>query len=163
MTEEVQEPEVETQEVNPIEDLINNITSGELNKAEGSFQSIIQDKMEDAIAAQRVAVAKSMFNSPEGLDDEEEIVDETIEDENDEITGDTEDETAELGGEGEDGVVADIEASAETEEDSYEEDEIEITDEEIEAAVETVFDEDEEILAELDDEVVEEDETEAVE
>ena len=28
MTEEGQEPEVETQEVNPIEDLINNITSG---------------------------------------------------------------------------------------------------------------------------------------
>ena len=156
MTEEVQEPEVETQEVNPIEDLINNITSGELNKAEGSFQSIIQDKMEDAIAAQRVAVAKSMFNSPEGLDDEEEIVDETIEDEDDEITGDTEDETAELGGEGEDGVVADIEASAE-------EDEIEISDEEIEDAIKTVFQEDEEILAELDDEVVEEDEAEAVE
>jgi hypothetical protein len=156
MTEEVQEPEVETQEVNPIEDLINNITSGELNKAEGSFQSIIQDKMEDAIAAQRVAVAKTIFNTPEGLDDEEEIVDETIEDEDDEITGDTEDETAELGGEGEDGLVADIEASAE-------EDEIEISDEEIEDAIETVFQEDEEILAELDDEVIEEDEIEAVE
>ena len=156
MTEEVQEPEVETQEVNPIEDLINNITSGELNKAEGSFQSIIQDKMEDAISAQRVAVAKSIFDTPEGLDDEEEIVDETIEDENDEITGDTEDETVELGAEDETGLDADIEASAE-------EDEIEISDEEIEDAIETVFQEDEEILAELDDEVVEEDEAEAVE
>ena len=156
MTEEVQEPEVETQEVNPIEDLINNITSGELNKAEGSFQSIIQDKMEDAISAQRVAVAKSIFDTPEGLDDEEEIVDETIEDEDDEITGDTEDETVELGAEDETGLDADIEASAE-------EDEIEISDEEIEDAIETVFQEDEEILAELDDEVVEEDEAEAVE
>lgn len=157
MTEEVQEPEVETQEVNPIEDLINNITSGELNKAEGSFQSIIQDKMEDAISAQRVAVAKSIFDTPEGLDDEEEIVDETIEDEDDEITGDTEDETVELGAEDETGLDADVEASAE------EEDEIEISDEEIEDAIETVFQEDEEILAELDDEVVEEDEAEAVE
>lgn len=157
MTEEVQEPEVETQEVNPIEDLINNITSGELNKAEGSFQSIIQDKMEDAISAQRVAVAKSIFDTPEGLDDEEEIVDETIEDEDDEITGDIENETAELGAEDETGLDADIEASAE------EEDEIEISDEEIEDAIETVFQEDEEILAELDDEVIEEDETEAVE
>ena len=156
MTEEVQEPEVETQEVNPIEDLINNITSGELNKAEGSFQSIIQDKMEDAISAQRVAVAKSIFDTPEGLDDEEEIVDETIEDEDDEITGDIENETAELGAEDETGLDADIEASAE------EEDEIEISDEEIEDAIETVFQEDEEILAELDDDI-EEDETEAVE
>ena len=156
MTEEVQEPEVETQEVNPIEDLINNITSGELNKAEGSFQSIIQDKMEDAISAQRVAVAKSIFDTPEGLDDEEEIVDETIEDEDDEITGDIENETVELGAEDETGLDADIEASAE-------EDEIEISDEEIEDAIETVFQEDEEILAELDDEVVEEDEAEAVE
>lgn len=156
MTEEVQEPEVETQEVNPIEDLINNITSGELNKAEGSFQSIIQDKMEDAISAQRVAVAKSIFDTPEGLDDEEEIVDETIEDEDYEITGDIENETAELGAEDETGLDADIEASAE------EEDEIEISDEEIEDAIETVFQEDEEILAELDDDI-EEDETEAVE
>lgn len=148
MTDEVQEPEVETQETNPIEDLINNITSGELNKAEGSFQTIIQDKMADALAAQRIDVARTVFNTPEGLDDEEieDIVDETIEDE--------EDETVEL---------ADAEEEIDTEAE-VEEDDLEITDEEIEDAIETVFDEDEEILAELeDDEQIEEDEAEAVE
>jgi hypothetical protein len=139
MTEEVQELEVETQETNPIEDLINNITAGELNKAEGSFNDILNDKLADALEAQRIQVAADVFNTPEGLDDEEDIVDETIEDE---------DETLELGGEGEDGLDADIEA------------EDEISDEEIEDAIEQVFDEDEEILAELDDD---EDETEAVE
>jgi hypothetical protein len=130
MTEEVQELEVETQETNPIEDLINNITAGELNKAEGSFNDILNDKLADALEAQRIQVAADVFNTPEGLDDEEDIVDETIEDE---------DETLELGGEGEDGLDADIEA------------EDEISDEEIEDAIEQVFDEDEEILAELDD------------
>jgi hypothetical protein len=139
MTEEVQELEVETQETNPIEDLINNITTGELNKAEGSFNDILNDKLADAIEAQRIQVSQDVFNTPEGLDDEEDIVDETIEDE---------DETLELGGEGEDGLDADIEA------------EDEISDEEIEDAIEQVFDEDEEILAELDED---EDETEAVE
>jgi hypothetical protein len=139
MTEEVQELEVETQETNPIEDLINNITAGELNKAEGSFNDILNNKLADSLEAQRIQVAQDVFNTPEGLDDEEDIVDETIEDE---------DETLELGGEGEDGLDADIEA------------EDEISDEEIEDAIEQVFDEDEEILAELDDD---EDETEAVE
>jgi hypothetical protein len=130
MTEEVQELEVETQETNPIEDLINNITAGELNKAEGSFNDILNNKLADSLEAQRIQVAQDVFNTPEGLDDEEDIVDETIEDE---------DETLELGGEGEDGLDADIEA------------EDEISDEEIEDAIEQVFDEDEEILAELDD------------
>lgn len=140
MTEEVQEPEVETQEINPIEDLVNHITAGELNKAEGSFQSIIQDKMADALDAQRIAVAQNIFNTPEGLDDEE-IVDETIEDEDD--------EDLELAT---DDVEGDVGVEDEDESDSTdEEDDFEISDEEIEAAIETVFDEDEEILAQLDD------------
>jgi hypothetical protein len=122
-----------TEETNPIEDLINNITAGELNKAEGSFNDILNDKLADALEAQRIQVAQDVFNTPEGLDD---IVDETIEDEDEEIL---------MGGEDED----------------ESDDEIDdISDEEIEAAIEQVFDEDEEILAELDDD---EDETEAVE
>jgi hypothetical protein len=122
MTEEVQELEVETQETNPIEDLINNITAGELNKAEGSFNDILNNKLADSLEAQRIQVAQDVFNTPEGLDDEEDIVDETIEDE---------DETLELGGEGEDGLDADIEA------------EDEISDEEIEDAIEAELDDDE--------------------
>jgi hypothetical protein len=90
MTEEVQELEVETQETNPIEDLINNITAGELNKAEGSFNDILNDKLADALEAQRIQVAADVFNTPEGLDDEEDIVDETIEDEDETLDADIE-------------------------------------------------------------------------
>ena len=144
------ETEIETVETNAVEELINQITAGELNKAEGSFKSIIDDKMADALEAQRIAVAGQIFNGDEEVSDED-IVDEYIEDEEDGTTEETEDETLELGGEGEDGAVADFEAS--TEEEDYEE----ITAEE-EAAVEEILDQDEEILAELEDEVVDEDE-----
>ena len=140
---ETLEQEVETVETNAVEELINQITTGELNKAEGSFKSIIDDKMADALEAQRIAVAGQIFNGDEEVSDED-IVDEYIEDEEDGNTEETEDETLELGGEGEDGAVADIETS--TEEEDYEE----ITAEE-EAAVEEILDQDEEILAELED------------
>lgn len=130
------ETEIETVETNAVEELINQITAGELNKAEGSFKSIIDDKMADALEAQRIAVAGQIFNGDEEVSDED-IVDEYIEDEEDGTTEETEDETLELGGEDTDEVDTDLEASAE--EEDYEE----ITAEE-EAA-------DEEILAELED------------
>lgn len=136
---ETLEQEVETVEPNAVEELINQITAGDLNKAEGSFKSILDDKMADALEAQRVAVGSQMFNGDEEEVSDEDIVDEYIEDE--------EDETLELGAEDETGLDADIETS--TEEDEIETEE-EITDEE-EAAVEEVFEEDEEILAELED------------
>lgn len=136
---ETLEQEVETVEPNAVEELINQITAGDLNKAEGSFKSILDDKMADALEAQRVAVGGQMFNRDEEEVSDEDIVDEYIEDE--------EDETLELGAEDETGLDADIETSAEEDEIETEE---EITDEE-EAAVEEVFEEDEEILAELED------------
>ena len=136
---ETLEQEVETVEPNAVEELINQITAGDLNKAEGSFKSILDDKMADALEAQRVAVGSQMFNGDEEEVSDEDIVDEYIEDE--------EDETLELGAEDETGLDADIETS--TEEDEIETED-EITDEE-EAAVEEVFEEDEEILAELED------------
>ena len=82
------EQEVETVTVSPVEELINQITDGELNKAEGSFQSILQDKMVDALEAQRIATAQAIFNdSPEGLetdaDEDLDITDEVLEDETD--------------------------------------------------------------------------------
>lgn len=129
---ETLEQEVETVETNAVEELINQITAGDLNNAEGSFKSILDDKMADALEAQRVAVGSQMFNG-----DEEEVSDEDIVDE---YTEDEEDETIELGAEDETGLDADIETSTEEE----------ITAEE-EAAVEEVFEEDEEILAELED------------
>ena len=128
---ETLEQEVETVEPSAVEELINQITAGDLNNAEGSFKSILDDKMADALEAQRVAVGSQMFNG----DEEEEVSDEDIVDE---YIEDEEDETLELGAEDETGLDADIETSAEEEE---------ITTEEEEAAVE----EDEEILAELED------------
>ena len=135
---ETLEQEVETVEPNAVEELINQITAGDLNKAEGSFKSILDDKMADALEAQRVAVGSQMFNGDEEVSDEdisdEDIVDEYIEDEEDGTTEETEDETLELGGEDTDEIDTDLQASAEEE-----------------AAVEEVFEEDEEILAELED------------
>ena len=123
---ETLEKEVETVEPNAVEELINQITAGDLNNAEGSFKSILDDKMADALEAQRVAVGSQIFNGDEEVSDED-IVDEYIEDE--------EDETLELGAEDETGLDADIETSTEEEN----------------TAVEEVFEEDEEILAELED------------
>ena len=64
--------------VNPIEDLVNQITTGELNKAEGSFNSIIQDKIVHALDAEKVAVAGAIYNDNEPVDD---ITDEEVEEE----------------------------------------------------------------------------------
>lgn len=71
-------------ETNPIEDLVNQITDGELSKAEGSFNSLIQDKMAAALNAQRIDVASSIYGVSDGdPEDEDDIVDEVIEDEDD--------------------------------------------------------------------------------
>jgi len=88
--------EVEEVEVSAVENLINQITDGDLNNAEGSFQSLIQDKMTDALEAQRIAVAQSIFNDQDGdLEDDSDISDEEIEledgvEEEEEVVVDTE-------------------------------------------------------------------------
>ncbi len=64
-------------EPSAVEDLINQISVGELNKAEGSFQSIIQDKMNDALNAQKVATAGQIFNGED--EDIADISDEEVE------------------------------------------------------------------------------------
>lgn len=83
MSEAVEQIEDEV-EVNPIETLVNQITTGELNKAEGSFQSIVQDKLASALDAERIAVAQTVFNNvtvdPDDVEVDMEIADETVED-----------------------------------------------------------------------------------
>ena len=63
---EIEQEEVGTEEeivtLSPVEELVNNITDGELNKAETSFQGLINDKITDALEAQKVAVADTIFN-----------------------------------------------------------------------------------------------------
>ena len=92
---EVENQEVETVEPTAVEELINQITDGDLSKAEGSFQSIVQDKMVDALEAQRIATAQAIFNGQD--DDIEDIEDEevTLEDEDDTLEDETDIETEE--------------------------------------------------------------------
>ena len=97
---EVENQEVETVQPSAVEELINQITDGDLNKAEGSFQSIVQDKMADALEAQRIATAQAIFNGQD--DDIEDIEDE-------EVTLEDEDQTLE------DEVETDIETEEEVE------------------------------------------------
>tara|TARA_R110001632_G_scaffold63042_1_gene150982 strand:- start:1242 stop:1526 length:285 start_codon:yes stop_codon:yes gene_type:complete len=80
---EVENSEGEVVEVSAVQELINNITDGELNSAEGSFQSLIQSKMADALEAQRIAVAQAMFNDDE-VEDDSDIEEIDIEEEDEE-------------------------------------------------------------------------------
>ena len=83
-------------ETNPIEDLVNQITDGELNKAEGSFNSLIQDKMVAALNAKRIDVASSVYGVSDGnTEDEDDIVDEVIEDETETDLDETETDSEE--------------------------------------------------------------------
>tara|TARA_B100001057_G_scaffold210998_1_gene211490 strand:+ start:168 stop:518 length:351 start_codon:yes stop_codon:yes gene_type:complete len=77
MLEENEVESTEEVETTAVEDLINQIGVGELNKAQGSFQSIVQDKMNDALNAQKVQVAGQIFNELE--DDVADISDEEVE------------------------------------------------------------------------------------
>jgi|TARA_B110000977_G_scaffold185066_1_gene249510 hypothetical protein len=94
---EVENSEGEVVEVSAVQELINNITDGELNSAEGSFQSLIQSKMADALEAQRIAVAQAMFN-----DEDEEVEDDSDIEEIDIEEEDEEEVIAELDDEDED-------------------------------------------------------------
>ena len=104
---EVENQEVETVEPNAVEELINQITTGDLNKAEGSFQSIVQDKMADALEAQRIATAQAIFNSSDDdllddVEDDEDILDDdtdTVSDEELDAVDQVMDEDEEILGE----------------------------------------------------------------
>jgi hypothetical protein len=89
--------EQETVEVSAVEELINQITDGDLNKAEGSFQSIVQDKMADALEAQRIATAQAIFNDADvDVEDDSDITDEEIEDVVDQVMDEDEEILAAL-------------------------------------------------------------------
>ena len=89
---EVENQEQEVVEPTAVENLINQITDGDLNNAEGSFNSLIQDKMADALEAQRIATAQAIFNDQD--DDIEDIEDEEVElddvEEEEEVTSEDE-------------------------------------------------------------------------
>lgn len=98
---EVENQEVETQEPSAVTELINQITSGDLANAEGSFKSLVQDKMSDALEAQRIATAQAIFNDQDDdveIDEIDETDIETTEnpEESEEETEETEEIVAEL-------------------------------------------------------------------
>ncbi len=83
----VAETEVEQQNVGNIEDLVNAISQQNFNRAKDHFDSILGDKMNDAIEAEKIAVADTIFNdAPEeeqlelDLDDEDVLEDEVEDD-----------------------------------------------------------------------------------
>ena len=93
------EPEVaeaEAPEVNPIEDLINTVTTQDFSKAAPTFAEIMQSKIDDALEQEKIAVADQAFNNVEPED--EEISDEEsaeLDDMSDEEMEDAIDETDE--------------------------------------------------------------------
>jgi len=86
----MREEENQEVEVSEVEQLINQNTDGDLNNAEGSFQSLIQDKMSDALEAQRIATAQAIFTGQD--DDIEDIEDEEVELDDGELEDDVEEE-----------------------------------------------------------------------
>jgi hypothetical protein len=82
MTEEV--------ETNPIHDLIDAIQKQDFNSAKDSFDSLLGDKMHDAMESEKISVADTIFNGAEedqpdldledDLDDEDFVEEEESED-----------------------------------------------------------------------------------
>jgi len=70
-----------------IEDLIDDITNQNFAKAEPHFHTILQSKIDDALAAEKVKVAGHIFNG-----EEEEQLELDLEDEEDEEAEDNADE-----------------------------------------------------------------------
>lgn len=56
-----------------IEDMIGFIQSGEHTKANDTFASLIQDRMDTALEQEKIAVASTLFNGTDELDDEEQL------------------------------------------------------------------------------------------
>lgn len=62
-----------------IEDLVNSISNQEYAKAGPLFSDILNDKIADALDAEKAAVAAAMFGYPDE-DDEDDFTDEELED-----------------------------------------------------------------------------------
>jgi len=109
----VAETDVEQQNVGNIEDLVNAISQQNFNRAKDHFDSILGDKMNDAIEAEKIAVADSIFNdAPEEdqleLDlDDEDVLEDEVEVEDDVVVDEVLEDEVEVEDEVEDEVVVD--------------------------------------------------------
>lgn len=79
MSEEVQELENDV-EVNPVAELIDQITAQDFNKAQTSFSDILADRMQSALDAEKAAVASNIYNTIEDDADDEDDDDIDLED-----------------------------------------------------------------------------------
>lgn len=91
MSEETIQNEEEQVEVNPVQELVNQITDGDLAKAETSFKGIVDDKIQDALDAQRVATASAIFNDDPDPEieisaEEEQEIDDIIDEDEENLT-----------------------------------------------------------------------------
>jgi hypothetical protein len=84
-------------EVNPVEELIDALAVQNFNVAKNHFDSILGDKVSDALEAEKIKVADTIFN---GVEDEEqlelELDDEEVETEDSEEVDSEEDEEEEI-------------------------------------------------------------------
>lgn len=53
-----------------IEDLLDNLSAGELQKANDVFNDLLSDKLNDALDQERIAVASSIFNDEQQAEED---------------------------------------------------------------------------------------------
>ena len=70
---EVEQPieNEEVAEVNPIEELIDAIAQQNFNQAKSHFEDVLGDKMNDALEAEKLSVAQSIYNDAEESEEED--------------------------------------------------------------------------------------------
>ena len=74
---EVMEPEVE---VNPMQTFVDDILSKNFAGAQTTFNDLLGDKLNDALDAEKVALAQQVYNGADALEDDEEQYELNLED-----------------------------------------------------------------------------------
>lgn len=82
---EVEQPieNEEVVEVNPIEELIDAIAQQNFNQAKSHFEDVLGDKMNDALEAEKLSVAQSVYNDAEESEEDfdlEDVEDDDLDD-----------------------------------------------------------------------------------
>ena len=78
---EVMEPEVE---VNPMQTFVDDILSKNFAGAQTTFNDLLGDKLNDALDAEKVALAQQVYNGADALEDDEEQYELNLEDDDEE-------------------------------------------------------------------------------
>ena len=74
---EVMEPEAE---VNPMQTFVDDILSKNFAGAQTTFNDLLGDKLNDALDAEKVALAQQVYNGADALEDDEEQYELNLED-----------------------------------------------------------------------------------